>query len=99
MTPEPTTLQIVTVLLFLGVLGGLNWLIRRNRHVLRPQLTAGRRLLVEESCPLGGTDRAAILSVDRARFLVVLTRGVQPVVVALPQGDVTLPTDEAQHAH
>ena len=99
MTPEPTTIQIVTVLLFLGVLGGLNWLIRRNRHLLRPQLAAGRRLLVEESCPLGGTDRAAILSVDRARFLVVLTRGVQQVVVALPQGDVTLPTDEAQHAH
>jgi flagellar biogenesis protein FliO len=99
MTPEPTTLQIVTVLLFLGVLGGLNWLIRRNRHLLRPQLAAGRRLLVEESCPLGGTDRAAILSVDRARFLVVLTRGVQPVVVALPQGDVTQPNDEAQHAH
>lgn len=74
--------QILTVAGFLGILG-LAWLAARH---LRPGALpgTGRRMRVTEVLALSPTDRALILQVDGADYLVLRQRGASPVVTPLP---------------
>lgn len=75
--------QILTVAGFLGILG-LAWLAARR---LRPGALpgTGRRMRVAEVLDLSPTDRALILSVDQADYLVLRQRGAAPVITPLPK--------------
>lgn len=91
--------QIVTLALFLAVLG-LVWLVvRLNRGGLARRITGERRLRLAEVLPLSPADRALIVEADGQSFLLVRCRGAAPLLhplgqacaearpLAQPQGD------------
>jgi flagellar protein FliO/FliZ len=91
--------QIVTLALFLAVLGLVWLLVRMNRHGLARRLTGARRLRLAEVLPLSPADRALIVEADGQSFLLVRCKGAAPLIQPLgparaeappmvqPQGD------------
>jgi flagellar protein FliO/FliZ len=75
--------QIVTLGLFMAVLALVWGLVVRNRRGLSVRVGAGRRMAVAEVIALSPTDRAVILRVDGAEFLVLRCKGGAPVVCPL----------------
>lgn len=76
--------QVLTVALFLGVLGVFWLAVRLKKGPIRQTLTKGRRIRVSEVASLGGDDRAILMEVDGQDFLVVSTRKSAPAITALP---------------
>lgn len=76
--------QILTLALFMAVLG-LGWLVvKMNRGGLARRLAGNRRMALVEVTALSPTDRAMILAVDGREFLILRCRGEAPVLTALP---------------
>lgn len=72
--------QIVTLALFLALLG-LGWaFVRLNKTGLARRLGAGRRLRVAEVAALSPVDRALIVEADGQAFLLVRCKGTAPVL-------------------
>ncbi len=75
--------QIVTLALFLAVLG-LVWLVvRLNRGGLARRLSGDRRLRLAEVLPLSPTDRALIVEADGQAFLLLRCKGAAPLIQPL----------------
>lgn len=77
--------QILTLVLFMAVLG-LGWMVvKMNRGGLARRIAGDRRMRLVEVTALSPTDRAMILRVDAREFLILRCRGEAPVVTALGQ--------------
>ena len=74
--------QILTLALFLALLGGL-WLVVKLKAPGISRLANGKRIPVAEVAPLGPQDRAILLAVDGREFLILRSRGAAPVVMPL----------------
>ena len=80
--------QILTLLLFMAVLG-LGWLVvKMNRGGIARRIAGHRRMRLEEVAALSPTDRAMILQVDGREFLILRCRGETPIVRALGKAPV-----------
>ena len=76
--------QIVTLALFMAVLG-LGWLwVRAQRGNLARRIAGARRMRLVEVAALSPSDRAMILAVDGREFLILRCKGEAPVLHALP---------------
>ena len=75
--------QIMTMFLFMGLLGLLWLTVRLNRNGLTKKFGVGRRITVSEVTAIGPQDRAMILTVDRREYLVLRLRGAPPVITEL----------------
>lgn len=91
--------QILTLALFMAVLG-LGWLVvKLNRGGLARRIAGNRRMALVEVAALSPTDRAMILRVDGREFLILRCRGEAPVLTALPEGGApALPAQAAEGA-
>lgn len=78
------TTQIITLLIFLMVLIAALIFVKRFQPQLRAHLNTGKRINIIETTSLGGQDRAVLLSVDRADFLVVLSKRAGTSVTQVP---------------
>lgn len=88
--------QILTLLLFMAVLG-LGWLVvKMNRGGIARRIAGDRRMRLVEVAALSPTDRAMILRVDGREFLILRCRGEAPVVT--PLGAAAAPVAEAEGA-
>lgn len=88
--------QILTLVLFMAVLG-LGWLlVRFNRGGLSRRLTQGRRLRLAEVTALSPTDRAMILEADGRAFLLVRCKGAAPILRALGPATAAQPEKGAE---
>ncbi|MEY8881707.1 flagellar assembly protein FliO [Donghicola sp. XS_ASV15] len=77
------TQQIMTVLVFLGVLG-LAWLVvQLNRTKLAQKTHAGRRLIIRETAGLGNGERALLIEAEGQSVLAILPRKGQVQMMAL----------------
>ncbi len=77
--------QLITLGLFMAVLG-LGWLVVQiNRGGLSRRIAQGRRVKLVEATALSPTDRAMILAVDGQEFLVLRAKGAAPVLHPLPK--------------
>ena len=77
--------QILTLALFMAVLG-LGWLVvKMNRGGLARRIAGNRRMALLEVTALSPTDRAMILAVDGRELLILRCRGEAPVLTALPE--------------
>lgn len=77
--------QILTLALFMAVLG-LGWLlVKMNRGGLARRIAGNRRMALVEVTALSPTDRAMILAVDGREFLILRCRGEAPVLTALTE--------------
>lgn len=75
--------QIVTLVLFLAVLG-LGWfVVRLKGGGLARRMTGDRRLRLAEVAALSPTDRAMIIEADGRAFLLVRCKGAAPVLRGL----------------
>ena len=78
--------QLLTLTLFMAVLG-LGWLVvKLNRGGLARRIAGNRRLRLVEVAALSPSDRAMILAVDGREFLILRCRGEAPLMTALPEG-------------
>lgn len=76
--------QILTLLLFMAVLG-LAWVaVKMNRGGLAHRIAGDRRLRLVEVAALSATDRALILSVDGCDYLILRCKGEAPLMHPLP---------------
>lgn len=76
--------QILTLTLFMAVLG-LGWfVVKMNRGGLARRIAGDRRMRLVEVAALSSTDRAMILSVDGREFLILRCKGETPVLRDLP---------------
>lgn len=76
--------QILTLLLFMAVLG-LGWLVvKMNRGGLSRRIAGDRRMRLVEVAALSPVDRALILSVDGRDFLILRCKGEAPLMQPLP---------------
>ena len=88
--------QILTLALFMAVLG-LGWLVvKMNRGGLARRIAGNRRMALVEVTALSPTDRAMILAVDGREFLILRCRGEAPVLTALPERAPPAPSAEAK---
>ncbi|OUD10181.1 hypothetical protein BVC71_01300 [Marivivens niveibacter] len=82
--------QILTIVLFLGLLA-LAWVfVRVNRQGLGAKVRAGKRITVQEVTAISPQDRAMIMRVDDREFFVIKSKGVAPVLT-----EITKPEDAA----
>ena len=87
--PLVETGQIATVLGFLGVLFGAQYILRRNRLALRARLVPKGRMQLIETLGLGTGERLLLVSVDgkdcllhsarNGSSLVLLNKSAEPV--------------------
>ena len=76
--------QLLTLVLFLGVLA-LAWaFVRLNKSGLGAKLREGKRISVSEVAALSPNDRAMIVKVDGNEFFVIKSKGVAAVLTPLP---------------
>ena len=76
--------QILTLTLFMAVLG-LGWfVVKMNRGGLARRIAGDRRMRLIEVSALSATDCAMILSVDGREFLILRCKGEAPVMRPLP---------------
>lgn len=80
--------QIITLLLFLGVLGALWVWVKANREGLGAKLRQGKRITVQEVTPLSPQDRAMILRVDDREIFVIKSKGLPAVITDLGKVEV-----------
>lgn len=82
--------QIITLTLFLAVLG-LGWLVvKLNKGGLVRRISGDRRLHLAEVTALSPTDRAMILRVDGREFLVLRCKGQAPLLHDLGTAPATI---------
>ena len=75
--------QILTIVLFLGLLA-LAWVfVRLNRQGLGAKVRGSKRIQVAEVTALSPADRAMILRIDDREFFVIKSKGVAPVMTEL----------------
>ncbi|MFC7703731.1 flagellar biosynthetic protein FliO [Plastorhodobacter daqingensis] len=79
-----TTGRIITLVVFLALLLALWAAVHLQRGALGHRLRAARRLAVVEAVSLGDRERAVLIEVDGARYLVVTARGQAPQLHPLP---------------
>ena len=79
--------QIITLVLFLGLLGLLWLVVRINRGGLGAKLRQGKRISFEEVTALSPTDRGIILKIDESEFFVLKSKGLTPVIMPLPKAE------------
>ena len=83
--------QLLTLTLFMAVLG-LGWLVVKiNRGGLARRIAGNRRMRLVEVAALSPSDRAMILAVDGREFLILRCRGEAPLMTALPEGGMAPP--------
>ncbi len=75
--------QILTIFLFLGLLGLLWAFVRMNRSGLGAKLRQGKRVSVQEVTAVSPVDRAIILRIDNREFFVFKSKGVAPAITEL----------------
>lgn len=77
--------QILTLVLFMAVLG-LGWfVVKMNRGGLARRIAGARRMRLVEVAALSPTDRAMILAVDGREYLILRCRGEAPILQSLPE--------------
>lgn len=90
--------QILTLTLFMAVLG-LGWLVvKMNRGGLARRIAGDRRMRLVEVAALSPTDRAMILQVDAREFLILRCKGEAPVVTVLEAAPTPRVTPQAEEA-
>lgn len=80
--------QFVIMILFLGVLGVLWLWIRMNKSGLGARLNHGKRITVAEVTAISPADRAMIVKIDEREFFIFKSKGLAPVITALPTSEV-----------
>ena len=76
--------QIVTVVVFLGLLVAAAVVVRARGGALRSRLHAGRRMQVVEVTAIGPGERAIMLRIDDRDYLVLSARRGMAQALALP---------------
>lgn len=80
--------QIISVLVFFGLLGLLWFLVRVNRTNLSVKLGAIKRISVQEVGAVTQSDKVMIVKIDQSEFVIFKSKGCTPVVIPIRQAEI-----------
>ena len=83
--------QLITITVFLSVLIGLMFLVRRFKGPLKAQLGSDRRIKLIEDTGIGGNERIKLVTIDGQAYLVLTTKNQAPVMMPVDSPRPTMP--------
>jgi flagellar biogenesis protein FliO len=83
--------QLITVTVFLSVLIGLMFLVRRFKGPLKAQLGGDRRIKLIEDTGIGGHERIKLVTIDGQTYLVLTTKNQAPVMMPMDSPPSAMP--------
>ena len=89
--------QIIITVGFLGVMVALLIVLKLKGGGLRRSLHQGKRIAVIEESAISPTEKMRLVSIDNREFVVLTSKGVQPVLTEL--GSTSISAQPASPAH
>ena len=80
---EISASQIITAILFIGILLAVQIYIAKNKKILKGKWASNQRVQLLDTTRLGPTEKVQILKVDESEFLYFFSKGNQPVIVPM----------------
>lgn len=96
MEPIIAPTQYITVALFLALMLGVLWLVRRYQKPLSAKFAAHQRITVHAVTPITPHERAVILCVDGMEYLTIVSKhGASQMTALPPRPAPQAPTEDA----
>ena len=88
--------QVLITLGFLGVMVALLVVLRLKGSGLRRSLHQGKRITVIEETAISPTEKMRLVSIDNREFVVLSSKGVQPVLSELGEARKQMPVSSGE---